>query len=164
MRYIISLIIIIVISLLQATVLNYISIFSIKPDLFLIYAIFSLFYLPKKIAVFSCIASAIFKDIFSITAFGINTLFFSLWSIIILRLSKKIYQDNAAFRTTAIFIIGLTNSVFFYCLYLFNTEWSFVTLTRFLFRISLLEAAYTALVSILLFKVFKQCASKYFTY
>ena len=158
-----SLAAILIIGLIQATALDYFEILGLKPDLLLIYALFSLFYFPRNLAIFSCLACGLIKDAFSLTAFGANTLFLCIWAIVILRLSKKIYQDNPAFTLLALLVVALMNSVMFYLLNLsINQFQPAMGFFSFFFRISVFESFYCGLAALLSFKAFQECASKYF--
>jgi len=105
-RGLIFIFIIIVFALFQTTILYYINIFNAKPDLLLISMLVASLFFKLKSAIFLSIFAGILKDVLSVNTFGINTLLFPLWSILIIRLSKEISLDNNYIRMALIFIIA----------------------------------------------------------
>jgi len=158
MRNRLFLLAILIIALLQATLLNYIKVFGVKPDLLLIiFFISSLFFELKWALVFG-ICVGILKDILGINTFAINTLLLPLWSLLIMKLSKKISIDSNFIRAAFIFIIIISNDIVSRLIFLFLGKF-IIPLSIFL-RIAFLESLYTALVSFLIFRIFNH----YFIY
>lgn len=142
--------VIIILALLQATLLNYINIFNIKPDLLLISVIISSLFFEPAWALSLSIFSGILKDIFSTNAFGMNAILFLLWSFLIIKLSRKITFDNNYIRLALIFIIAIINNIIIRLFFLFLDN--FIPWGIFL-RITLVESLYTALFLPLVFKL-----------
>jgi len=141
--------VIIILVLLEATVLNYVNIFNVKPDLLLISVIIaSLFFAPGW-AISLSIFAGILKDIFSVNAFGMNTILFFLWSFLIIKLSRKIIFDSNYIRLALIFIIAILNSIISRLIFLFSGN--FISWGIFL-RITSVESLYTALIFLLVLK------------
>jgi len=141
----------------QVTILHYLRIFSVKPDLLLICVVLAGLFFEFKWAVFFSIFAGLFKDIFVVSTFGINTLFFPLWSFLIIRVSKKISLDSDYIRALLIFLIVIINDIVTRLLLLYFGN--FISFGVFL-RITFLEGLYTAAVSLLIFKAVKKYADK----
>lgn len=149
MRKWIFLLVITILAIFQVTLLDYFKIFGVKPDLLLIsIVIISLCPLKPRWILFFSIFAGILKDALTISTFGINTLLFPLWSLLIIRLSKKISLDNNFIRALLIYIISVFNSIMMK--FIFLSLGKSILLGIFL-RITFLESLYTALVLPLLF-------------
>lgn len=141
---------ILALGLLQVTVFDSFAAFNVKPDLLLVSAIGSAFFLEAKSALLLSIVAGILKDIFGLNRIAINTILFPLWVLLVVRLSRRISIDNNFVRVFLIFIITIFNivgnRVVFYFLHYFISWGVFM-------RILLLESLYTALISSLVFKI-----------
>ncbi|MCX5703483.1 MAG: rod shape-determining protein MreD, partial [Candidatus Omnitrophica bacterium] len=104
--------IIIISGILQVTILDYFKIFTVKPDLLLISMVLASLAFEFRWAFALSIFAGFFKDAFSVTSFGINTLLFGLWSFLTLRLSKEITIDNDIIRVILVFIVTLIHNTF----------------------------------------------------
>jgi len=80
------------------------------PDLLLICAIIAALSLPWKPALALAAFAGLFKDCFAANSGGINTLFFVLWSFLIIRLNRKITIDNNFMRALLVFIVALAHN------------------------------------------------------
>jgi rod shape-determining protein MreD len=149
MRNWIFLVAIVILGLIQVTILNYVRIFNIKPDLLLISLLLSSLFFEMKWAFILGVFAGILKDIFSIDAFGTNTLLFALWTYLIVKLSKKISIDNNYIRLPLMFIITLFTSIITRLIVL--TQGNAIPLGITL-RIMFLEPLYTALIFPLVLK------------
>jgi len=141
--------VIIILVLLEATVLNYVNIFNVKPDLLLISVIIASLFFEPVWAISLSIFAGILKDIFSVNAFGMNTILFFLWSFLIIKLSRKIIFDSNYIRLALIFIIAILNSIISRLIFLFSGN--FISWGIFL-RITSVESLYTALIFLLVLK------------
>lgn len=130
-------------ALLQATVLQGLRIFYVKPDLLFICVVFLSLSCETKTALGLSLLAGILKDIFSVNAFGVSTLLFSLSSLFILKLSRKISLDNDALRAALVFLLMLANGIASRFIFLFLGN--FISIGIFL-RVVLLESLYTAAV------------------
>lgn len=157
MKYLIILAGIAGIGLLQFTVLGHLQVFSIKPDLLLIAMILVSLYLRKWQGITLGVFCGALKDIFSISAFGINAVLFLFWSLLLGKVSRKISIDhNLVFAATVTIVTALNSMlvrlVFFYL-------GRPVSLGIFL-RIFFLESLYTGLTALLFFRLVKWLESK----
>lgn len=137
-------------ALLQTTVLNSFKIFNVKPDIILISIVLGSLSFELSWAIGFSIFAGILKDVFSLNAFGINTILFPIWSFLIIRLSKKITLDNGFICAASVAVITVVNNIFIKLInfYLGNT----INISIFLPTL-FLECLYTALVLPLVFKV-----------
>jgi len=150
MRKLGFLLIIVVLGISQVTILDYLKVFWIKPDLLLIAVVLVSILSELKLAIFIAILCGIFKDIFAVQAFGINTLSFPLWSLITLKLSREIPLDDNYIYVALIFFAVVFNDLI-RLIFIFFSNSSVLPLNVFL-RITFLESLYTASVSPLIFK------------
>lgn len=156
MRKLIFIAAIIMFGLLQVTILNYINIFNVKPDLLLIsVTIASLFFEPLW-AIFFSIFAGILKDVFSVNAFGMHTLLFFLWSFSIIKLSRKVSFDNDYFKLALLFMITILNNIIIRLIFIFLGN--FISLGLFL-RITFVESLYTVLIFPLALKFMRNILS-----
>ncbi len=149
-KKILYLFIIFVIGIFQVTLLDFFKIFNVKPDLLLISAVIASLVFKFKWALFFSIFAGIFKDVFVVSTFGINTLLFCLWSFLILKLTKEIPIDNNFIRLILIFIIAFLHNIIS-GLFLFYSGKP-IPLGIFLRTVSI-GSIYTALVLLLVFKI-----------
>jgi rod shape-determining protein MreD len=80
----------VLVAVAQATLLDYARIFSVKPDLLLITAVWGSLFFKFNWAFACALLAGILKDAFSVYPFGINTLLFPLWAALGSYLSRKI--------------------------------------------------------------------------
>lgn len=144
--------ILIICGIFQATVLDHLRIFGVKPDLILVGVVAASLSSDLKWALFLSIAAGILKDSLSANTFGINTLLFALWSFLIIKLSRNISLDNNFLRAALVFVVIVTNGIIIRLLYFFLGR--FIPPGIFL-RTLFLEALYTAAVLPLVFKAIK---------
>ncbi|TRZ96373.1 rod shape-determining protein MreD [bacterium] len=146
------LLILIAFGLLQSTLLNYLRVFGVKPDILLISVVIASLYFDWGWGLFFSISAGLIKDILGVYPLGINTALFTIWSIVIMQLVKKINLDYRGIRTLLIFTVAILNDIITSLILI--SGGSFVPLWIFL-RISLLSAVYTASVWPLIFKAVK---------
>ncbi len=138
--------------LFQATLLNYFSIFGVKPDLLLATVVIAGFFLELRWAIVFGVLAGIFKDAFGLSPFGLNILLFALWGYLVNKLSRKIsIEDNIA-AAVLVFIIALLQNIASGFVIIYSG--SFVPFGIFL-RIVFLSSLYTALTLPLIFKIAK---------
>jgi hypothetical protein len=86
----------------------------------------------------------------------LNTILFFLWSILIIKLSRKISFDNNYVRLVFIFIIAILNNIVSRLIFIFLGN--LVSLGLFL-RITFIESLYTALIFPLALKFARNLSS-----
>lgn len=130
--------------------MNSVAIFNVKPDLLLVSVIISSLFFEPLWAIFFSVYAGILKDILSVYPFGIHTLSFFFWSLLIIGLSRKIILDNFYVRLALMFIIAVLNSMIMRAALLLSGI--YIPLGIF-FRIVALESVYTAFIFALLLKL-----------
>ncbi len=146
----IFLLIIIISGVLQVTILNNIRIFYVKPDLLLICVVYASLFFDLKWAFAFSIFAGIFKDSFLAAPFGINTILFPVWCLLIIELAKKISIDFDLIQLGLLFIISLLHNITqgTVLVYLGN----FIPFGIFLRNVSI-SAVYTTLFLPLMFEI-----------
>lgn len=148
----VSLVAILAVALLEAMLVDHFKVFGAKPDLLLITLVilagFFLFQLPWLITL--AIIAGIFKDIFSANIFGVNTLLFCAWAILIVRISKRISIDDDLRRAALIFALALLDSI---STRIILVLWGNPIAWGIFLRIGFLNALYTLIVSPLMFRI-----------
>ncbi|MBM3255512.1 MAG: rod shape-determining protein MreD [Candidatus Omnitrophica bacterium] len=157
MNKILFLLSIVLLALLQATVLEYFKFFLVKPDLLLAIVVIASLSFRMHWAIFSALLAGFLKDAMGAYPFGINTIFFPLCSLMILRLSKDISIENNFVPLAIMFISVILSSIVMRLAFLFMGS-SVVSIGIFI-RVTFIESVYTVLVFTLLFKAFKRLLS-----
>lgn len=150
MKNLIFLLIIVISGFFQTTVLNYLGVLGIKPDLLLCCVILSGVFFNRKWSFIFSLSAGIIKDIFSLGSFGLNLLLFYGWNYLIVILSKKMSIDDSLVLGVLGFVVVFLNDIIIRFIYL--SLGRDIPLGIFL-RITLIEAVYTALVLSLLIKI-----------
>ncbi|MCX5702439.1 MAG: rod shape-determining protein MreD [Candidatus Omnitrophica bacterium] len=144
--------VIIILALLQVTFLDYFKVFGARPDLLLISVVIVSFHLGFRRALSSSILAGSLKDIFSANTFGLNILLFPIWSLLLIKLSKKVSIDSDSVRATLIFFIAVFNNIIARMILLFLGN--FIPFGVFL-RVTLFESLYTACIFPIMSKFIK---------
>ncbi len=142
-----------VFTILQVSVLHYFRIFTAKPDLLLICAVAASIYFEVESALLFSLLCGILKDIFSISPFGLNTFLLPVFSFLVIKLSRRIALVDTPVLCAATFVIA-----FFYAVtsrLILGYLGTMIPFRAFL-RISFLESLYTALVFPLVFRLIKK--------
>jgi rod shape-determining protein MreD len=153
MRNWIFFLLILIFAILEVTFLDALKIFSVKPDLFLICVVLAAVFLQRRWALALSLASGILKDVFSISTFGLNSLFLPILCFLIIRVSKELSMDSWLAASILTFICVLLYAFFSRLIFMYSS--SFIPFFVFL-RISLLEALYTALTFPLILRLTKK--------
>jgi len=131
-----------VFAILDLTALNYIKIFDVKPDIFLIGVIFFALYGGLGAGVLGGFASGLIRDIFTGGPFGVNIVFFTLAGIFLGYNFSKFYRNSPVAQMILSFLVSFSY-VFFYDIFLTKTGiWK---------SAGILFSLYTAIAAPLLF-------------
>ncbi len=148
----VSLLIVLAAALLEAMLADRFKLFGAKPELLLITLViltgFFLFQLRWLLVL--ALISGIFKDTFSADTFGVNTLLFCCWAVIIAKFSRKISIDDNLRRAILMFAVALLQSIGTGIL--LTAIGNPVSWGIFL-RISFFSALYTLMVALLVFRI-----------
>jgi len=137
--------------LLEATILNYLRLFHVKPALTFACVVLAAFYLDSPRAFLLAVFAGILQDVFGTAAYGINTLLYPALVFLIIKLTAKISLDNDYLRTALLAILLIINDVAAR-LVLLSLGKSVPALGIFL-RIAFLQLIYTAAAFPLLLKI-----------
>ena len=152
MRVSVFLVIALILAVFQLTSLSYFRLFGVSPDLFLVCVfIASLFFKLRWSIIFSVLLG-IFKDSFSPDTFGLNIILFSLWSFLIVQVSRKITIDDNITRALLLFIVALLQNIISGLLLFYSGG---NVPTGIFLRIVFLGSLYTALTLPLILKIVK---------
>lgn len=141
--------IIVAFALLQTSIL----IFDAKADFLLISVLMASLFFEWRPALLLSILAGILKDIFSAHTFGISAALFPLWSLLIIKLSKKVPLDNNYILMALIFIIANVNDITVIGILLFLGN--FIYWGSFL-RTAFIGSLYTTLILPLALKIIRR--------
>ena len=111
MKASVFLVITLVLGVFQLTLLDYFRIFGIKPDFLLAAVVIAGLFFPMRLTVIFGLFIGIFKDIFSLNAFGLNLLLFGLWALLTVKISRKMSIEDNITRALLVFVIGLLQNI-----------------------------------------------------
>lgn len=146
------LVITLILGICQLTLLDILRIFGIKPDLLLVTVVIAGLFLKTRLAVIFGVFVGIFKDIFSLTSFGLNVLLFSLWGFLVAKISRKLSIEDNLPAAILVLIIALLQNIASGLAFIYSG--GFVPCGIFL-RIVLLGSLYTALTLPVIIKLLK---------
>jgi rod shape-determining protein MreD len=137
-------------AILQATVLNSVRVFNVKPDILLVIAAFLSLECDLRWALLLSVFAGVLKDALIGNPFGLNAFMFALWSLLIFRVSRKISIETRLARLLLILIVAGLNILVAKLRLSFTAE----TIPPGIFlRTAVLEVVYTVLVSPLVFRL-----------
>ena len=112
MKNISFLLALIIACLIQSTWLDSFKIFNTKPDLILIAVLLSIILLDNKWAIFLAILGGVLKDSLGVNPFGLNSILFLCWFILIKRVVKEMeIEDNFRRAILILIIVFLHNLI-----------------------------------------------------
>lgn len=138
---------------LQLTWPVFLSFFNCKPDFLLILIVTLVFYLDFKTALFFAVLTGLTKDLFLRQSFAINTILFSIWSYLIYLLRRQISTENDYVRVAIVLIAALLNNI---VSGLQAVNSGGVIPPGIFLRNLIISSVYTALLSVLVFKLTKK--------
>ena len=148
-----------IVFILQLTLLDSLKLFNIKPDLLLIITVIAALSFDLKWAVIFGVFAGLLKDIVSVQAVGINFLLFSLWSFLVIKLSRKILIENNLMRAALIFLVVLANAILSRAILVFFGNYEMPP--GMFLRVAVLESIYASLIFPLLSTVLNPALSNY---
>ena len=148
------LLVVLLAAVLQGTVLNAFRFFWVRPDILLALTVIASLTLRPRLALLSALLAGFLKDSLGVYLFGINTLFFPLWSLVIIRLKKEIsVESNQLIPLAILVIICILNNLVIRLIFF---SFGGLTLPAGIFlRTVIIEASYTGLLFPLLVKAVK---------
>lgn len=100
-------------AILDLTALNYIKVFDVKPDIFIIGVIFFALYGGLRAGVLGGFASGLIRDIFTGGPFGANIAFFTLAGIFLGYNFSKFYRESPVAQMILSFLVSLSYAIFY---------------------------------------------------
>lgn len=148
----IFLLIIVILGALQVTILDYLRIFHVRPDLLLITLVVASLNFDLRRAIIFGLFAGIIKDVFGAGTFGLNTLLFPLWSFLLFKLSRQISVDDDLIRMGLVAVLVIVHNTVFGIILISQGE--LISFGIYL-RIVIVETILTTLVSPLVFRISK---------
>ena len=152
MKKYLFLLLILILGLLQVTILDHFRLFNVRPDLLLLCVVIAALSFDLRSALIFGIFAGLLKDCFSANTFGLNTLLFCLWSILLSRIARLVILDDELFQAATVFILVIIHNLVFGLIIL--SQGSFVSLGIFL-RIVALETILTTIFFPLVIRISK---------
>ncbi len=138
--------------LLEATFLDEFRLFYLEPDLLLIWVIIAGLYFNQLTAILLSLLSGILKDTLGVSIFGINTFWFPVLTLLVIKTSQKISLESNLIFCAAVFGFSLLNDLVSRTALLI-LGYSLPGMV--FFRIALSGSLYTTLIASLVFKFIK---------
>ncbi len=137
-------------TVLQVSIFSHFRVFSIKPDFLLLSVVAaSVNFVPVWAVGFS-IFSGFLKDVLGTGGFGLETMLFPLWSILIIKLSRKMPLENELIMALVVFVTVICNALVSRLLLL---SFGNYIPSRVFLKVIIFEPLYTALFSVLIFRI-----------
>ena len=132
-----------VFAILQITIMENFRFFGIKPDLLLIVIFLGGLFLGQRKALGLGISAGLFKDVFSLNTYGLNTVLFPLWIFLIRKFIRRVSIEDNLSRAILIALVALFNDIVsgFILIYAGASIPPFIFL-----RTIILSSIYTALI------------------
>lgn len=128
-------------ALLQATVLDSLRFFGVKPDLLLICMVIAALEFELKWAIIFSVLAGLLKDVLGAQSFGSNIILFGLWSALIVRLKRDVSFDNPYLVLILTAVVALAHHLLFGLIKVYMGN--YIPLGIYL-RIVAIETIYTA--------------------
>ena len=150
-QYIYGLLALFIIALMQSTLLNYFRIFNVKPDAILAALVIFVAFFNLRWSVSFAFLGGVFRDIFSILPFGLNTSLCILWIILAKQISRRLSMENELTRSAILCLIIILNSLALQSI-LFIVDRPIVM--GVFFRIASIESILTLLLALPMYRLF----------
>jgi rod shape-determining protein MreD len=137
------LILIVLFALAQATLMGYLKVFGVMPDILLAVVFIAATSFSQKQALFLSVCAGMIKDILSVYPVGINTFIFPLWCFIIILLSRRISLEQRLFSGLSVGVITFCNGIITHFIFFFDGNGISLLV---LLRIAVIESLYTAMI------------------
>lgn len=139
--------------LIQLLFMDRIKIAGVKPDLFVILAVFFAIFFGPGIGAEAGFVSGLFKDMYSLDIFGVNIVLLSLTGLIAGALSPKLFKESKLTQGLLVFASSILYLIIHYFVSSLILKISYITLPEYLYGLILPSSLYTAMLSFLLFPV-----------
>ena len=146
-------VILIVAFLIQFLFLDHIKIAGAKPDLLVLLTVFFAIFFGPGIGAEAGLLSGLFKDIYSLDIFGVNSILLSLMGLIMGVLSPKLFKESKLTQGLLVFSSSMLYMIAHYFVSSLILKITYITLPEYLYGLILPSSFYTAMISLLLFPV-----------
>ena len=139
--------------LIQLLFIDYAKIAQAKPDLPALLVIFFSVFLGPGIGLEAGFVSGLFKDIYSLDIFGINTLALSLTGLIAGIVSPKFFRESKLTQAMLVFVFSILYMIIHYFAASIELKVTYVGLPEYLLGLILPSSLYTTAISFFIFPV-----------
>ena len=139
--------------LIQLLFLDHIKIAGTKPDLLLLLVVFFAIFFGSGAGAEAGFVSGLFKDLYSLDIFGVNSVLLLLIGLIVGGLSPKLFKESKLTQGLLVFASSVIYLTIHYIVSSFILKTTYVTLPEYLYGLILPSSFYTAIFSLLLFPV-----------
>ena len=139
--------------LIQLLLLDYVKIAEAKPDLLVLLVVFFAIFFGPGIGLEAGLVSGLFKDIYSLDIFGVNTLALALTGLIAGIVSPKFFRESKLTQAMFVFTFSVFYMVIHYFAVAFVLKITHVGLPEYLFGLILPSSLYTGIVSFFIFPI-----------
>jgi len=139
--------------LIQLLFLDHIKIADARPDLLVLLAVFFAIFFGPAAGAEAGFVSGLFKDMYSLDIFGVNSVLLSLTGLIVGTLSPKLFKESKLTQALLVFASSVIYMIIHYFASSLILKITFVTLPEYLYGLILPSSFYTAVVSLFLFPV-----------
>ena len=139
--------------ILQSTVIGYIRIFNVMPDLALLLVIFFGLFFGLGVGLEIGFVAGLLKDILSTDIFGINTLTLAITGLTIGALSAKFFKESRTTQAILVFAFALFSMLIHYLIFLFLSDITYINLSEYLSALIIPSSLYTSFISLIIFPV-----------
>lgn len=142
--------------ILQLTVLDYIKIAGVKPDILLIVVIFFGLFLGKGPGLESGFAAGLAKDLFALDFFGINAFVFALTGLLAGSLGERFSRESRKTQVLLVTLLTAFSMTLHFIIVSIFSKWVYLNFGEYLAGSIMPTCIYTALASIpIFFKLMK---------
>ncbi len=146
---------------LQLSFPNYISVFRVAPDILLVINIIFALNLNKRDALIIGFFLGSIKDALSCAVFGVNTILFVAWVLIIDMLSRSLYKESIE-TVLLISLVSIATIIEAFVMRFWFIARGTVVGNRIFLTRMVLGTVYNALIAFAVFRFFKKCVLKYY--
>ncbi|MDP2929977.1 MAG: rod shape-determining protein MreD [Candidatus Omnitrophota bacterium] len=139
--------------LIQLLFLDYVKIAQVKPDLMALLVIFFSIFFGPGIGLEAGFAAGLFKDIYSLDIFGVNTLTLSLTGLAAGIVSPKFFRESKLTQTMLVFIFSALYMTIHCFAALLILKITYTNLPEYLFGLILPSSLYTTVISFFIFPI-----------
>ena len=135
----------------QLLFLDYVKIGGAKPDLFVMLVVFFSIFFGPVLGIEAGLVSGLFKDIYSLDIFGVNTLTLSLTGFIAGVVSPKFFRESKFTQAMLVFAFSILSMIVHYYALSIMSKTVNVGLAEYLFSLFIPSSLYTSVLSVFIF-------------